>query len=155
PMDPFRAGDVVVYNRWAYSRSEPEPGQVVVYYLPMAAGMNVPAGGGHVGINVRSGVTIDRILAKPGAEVRWEDQQLFINNELSPLKPLNPGHLPRTMKFKVPDNRYLILPSTVEVRAPVNYAMQLPALWRDLSLIPREAIEGSAYLRLPLWRFSI
>jgi signal peptidase I len=151
PLDPFQAGDVVVYNRWSYARSEPKPGDVVVYNLPMAG---QTAGHGQVGVNVITGLSIDRILAKPGADVRWENNQLFINDEPSSLRPLNPAHLPGKLKVKVPDNRYLILPSTVNVRSPANYGTP-EILWRNLSLIPREYIEGSAYLRLPLWRLLV
>ena len=152
-MTPLEAGDIVLSNQWAYARTPPKPGDVVAYDLPTE--IRMPAQNNHIGINVRSGQSIDRILAGPGSKVRWENQQLYVDDEPSSLQPLNPTRLPSRLTFEVPENHYLVLPSTATVTLPANAV--LPAgFWQGLSYISPTHIHGSVYLRhYPLWRFWI
>jgi hypothetical protein len=152
-MTPFDEGDVVLSNQWAYSRTPPQLGDVVAYDLP--AGIAIPLQANHIGVNVRAGQAIDRILAGPGSKARWENQQLYVDGELSPLQPLNPTRLPSRLTLEVPENHYLVLPSTATVTLPAN--APLPSgFWQRLSYIPVNQIHGSVYLRhYPMWRFWI
>jgi hypothetical protein len=150
---PFADGDVVLVNQWAYLRSAPEPGDIVLYNT---AQVNLQLEGGQHGyIRVVEGQGIDRIIAGPGSLVQWQNGKLLVDGQPSPFSPLSPERLPARVRSKVPEDHYLILPSTVNVRNNTN--VQIPAsVWQAVSAVPRSQILGRVYVRThPLTRFWI
>jgi hypothetical protein len=146
---PLAPGDVLLSNRWAYWRSPPRPGDVVEYRLP-AARFN-PTGRGGPPIVLREDTGIDRILAGPGAKVRWDKGRLTVDGVPAAPRPLNPDRLPDRLEFDVPAGRYLILPTTAAFFGPQTP----PHVWRGMGLIPVEDIRGAVYLRhQPLSRWG-
>jgi hypothetical protein len=151
---PFQDGDVVLVNQWAYLRTEPVPGDVVLYNTQGHFGWSEPLRGEvHGYMRIHAGQGIDRIVAGPGSLVLWERGKLLVDGKPSSLQPLAPQNLPPRLKSRVPDEAYLILPSTVNVRANPN--VQVPdTVWQNLAAVPRSQIVGRAYLRkLPWNRF--
>jgi hypothetical protein len=147
---PFERFDVVLFNRWAFLRRPPRAGDVVLYRP--GTGRIIPA---DVTVQHRRELfleseCIDRVLGGPGDRVHWNDGRLSINGNAVPWTPLVPQRFPSELQLTVPQDRYLILPSTsrVDVRA-------VPAEeWVWLGCHPAEEILGVAYLRLkPLSRF--
>jgi signal peptidase I len=142
-MPPFVAGDVVLVNHMAYNRSQPEPGDVVLYQVPPQDIANV----GHAIYRV-AGDRIDRVIARAGQKVTFDQGKLLVDGEPSPWLPLNPQHVPDGLAIAVPENCYLILPSVDPFPHP------LP-VWQTISIVPRGQIGGRVYWRnQPLWRFG-
>jgi hypothetical protein len=148
-VGPFAEGDVVLVNQWAYLRSAPQPGNVVLYHFP---GLQVSAiAQRHAAMRIPAGEVIDRILAGPGDDVRLEGGRFIVNGVSSPWLPLNPAVLPDRLTTKVPANCYLVLPSTLPYR---DFQMNLAA-YEVAASIPAERIVGKVYLRSqPLWRLG-
>jgi hypothetical protein len=143
---PFEPGDVVLYNRSAYSRSAPEIGDVVLYRIPPQR-FTAPGPGRGPAIYDLRGERIDRVLAGPGQQVTWDNGQLWVDGQPSPWAPLNPQGLLPKLQLTVPAGHYLILPSTEALGYPVEVVTRM-------SCIPREEILGRVYLRhQPLWRW--
>jgi hypothetical protein len=149
-VPPFEEDDVVLENQWAFAFSRPRPGQVVVFQGP---GTRMPANPErHNAVVVPPGERIDRILAGPGSQVRWDKGQLTVNGEVVPWQPLNPSRLPPQIRFSVPPDHYLILPTTV----PYLTAQISSAEWERLGYIAARDIMGTAYVRYqPLSRFWV
>ncbi|HLJ96475.1 MAG TPA: S26 family signal peptidase [Gemmataceae bacterium] len=149
---PFEEGDVVLANQWAYLRSPPQPGDIVLYER---RGVNIPPRRGHVAIRLQNGQDIDRILAGPGSQVRWENGELYVDGRPSPFHPLNPLHVPTQIRLSVPEGHYCILPSTLSQTIPTGY--ELPAsVWGDLSIVRAGRIQGRVYWRhQPLSRMGL
>jgi hypothetical protein len=147
---PFQPGDAVLCNQWAYLRSAPKAGDVVRYQFPRA-GTTMTVRGIQGNVRTREGDGIDRILAAPGDEVRWEDGELVVNGQASPWKPLNPERVP-PLSLTVPPGCYLILPSV----APFFTSKTQLSLWKTFSLVPESHILGKVYVRhQPLWRLWV
>ncbi len=142
---PFEAGDVVLVNPSAYRRSDPQPGDVVHYRLsPQDARVAGP--GRYPGIYRLQGDRVDRILAQAGDKVTCGQGKLFVNGRPSPWLPINSRQLPDRLEITVPENCYLIFPST---------DLLPPAVWQIASIVPRGRISGRVYWRnQPLWRFG-
>jgi len=91
------------------------------------------------------------VLAMPGDHVRWDNGQLWVNNQLTELSPLNPARIPPGIEWNVPADHYLILPSTgaaIPTDAPIT-------IWQEVGLIPFSAIRGRVYFRTsPLSRWG-
>jgi len=142
---PFLPGDVVLTNPSAYLRSNPRVGDVVHYQLPpgrfpFRTETNYPA------VFVLQGTRIDRILAEGGQKVVCQDGKLTIDGQPSRWLPLNAERLPEKFEMIVPENSYLIFPSTLAAPAEALTVA---------SIIPRGQILGRAYWRnQPLWRFG-
>lgn len=138
---PFVYGDVVLYSPGIYWFRDPQPGDVVLYDQ---LGGNFPlAPPQHGYIRVDPGQRIDRILAGPGDRILWEDGQLTLNGQPSPLQPLNPRtRLPRFI-LDIPQGYYLILPTTGPGLPPQMTAENL----RGLVVVPLSSIHGRVYLR--------
>ncbi|MGA2500545.1 MAG: S26 family signal peptidase [Tepidisphaeraceae bacterium] len=144
-MGSIHDGDVVLVNRRSYRASEPQLGDVVLYDVPNYRF------GNQEGIYVEAGARLDRVLAGPGDDVRWQAGQLLVNEQPSALRPLNPGMLPDHLEFKVPPGHYLILPTTTPF---LTKGMPEP-VWTHLSYVPRGSILGHIFLRThPLWRMG-
>jgi hypothetical protein len=150
---PFQDGDVMLVNQWAYLRSDPVPGDVVLYNNANEVLDRVMTGGAHGWIRIHSGQGIDRIIAGPGSEVLWDGGKLLVDKRPSPFQPLAPQNLPPRLKSKVPEGAYLILPSTVNVRT--NPYVRVPdQIWQNLAVVSGPQIVGKVYLRThPLSRF--
>jgi signal peptidase I len=142
---PFEAGDVVLVNSSAYRSSDPQPGDVVHYRLPSRdARMAGPRG--YPTIYRVQGDRIDRILARAGDKVTCDQGRLLVNGQLSPWLPLSPQPFPDGLEITVPENCYLIFPSTAALP---------PEVWQIASVVPRAEIWGRVYWRnQPLWRFG-
>jgi hypothetical protein len=144
---PLEEGDVVLVNHLAYRRSRPRLGDVVLLHIES---MMFPAQGNRPAMAIPAGEIIDRVLAGPGDEVIWENQQLRVNGSPSDLLPLNPERLALRLKIRVPENHYLVLPTTV----PRLDRRATTAMLQSVSSVPAEQILGRAYLRhQPLWRW--
>jgi hypothetical protein len=149
---PFDEGDVVLVNQWAYWRSPPEVGQVVLYE---SGGATLPTRRAHTTIRIRAGQQIDRILAGPGSQVRWENGTLYVDGNPSPWRPLNATQLPAHLAISVPEGCYCILPSTMAASVPAGYEVPT-ALWESLSVVGAGRIQGVVYWRhQPLNRWGI
>ena len=142
-LPPFEAGDVVLVNHLAYNRSQPEPGDVVLYQVaPQDIG-----GTGHVIYRIE-GERVDRVIARGGQKVTCGQGKLLVDGEPSPWLPLNPQQLPDRLEITVPENCYLIIPSADP------FPRSLP-IWQTVSIVPRGKIWGRVYWRnQPLWRFG-
>jgi signal peptidase I len=148
---PIEPGDVYLVNRSAYAFSPPGPGDVVLYHSANAIDYPMP-GGGHGMIRIPAGVRIDRVLAGPGSDVRWENGQLFVNGVESPFRPLNPAVVRWTIAVHVPQDHYFIVPTTlphaVDARVPGEF-------WTTGTLVAAGNIEGKVFLRTqPFLRFG-
>ncbi|HEX2970886.1 MAG TPA: S26 family signal peptidase [Tepidisphaeraceae bacterium] len=151
-MPPLQAGDVLLVNNLAYrGTGRPQPGDVV-HYQSGNYQRRTPGPNGHGIINYYyQGPRIDRVIAGPGARVRWEAGWLTINGQRSVLRPLNPRMLPQRLEIEVPKDCYLIFATTTPNLGPTADA----ETWQALSCVPRENIQGRVYLRThPLSRFG-
>ncbi len=145
--EPFRAGDVILYSRWAYRNSPPRLGDVVFYEIP-AHQVQGRAGGYPALYNIQ-GPRIDRIVAGPGQGVECKSGEIWIDGRRSPWLPLNPQRMPSGLKLTVPDRHYLIFPTT----NPQQFEGIGGAGWSAVSLVPAGNVRGRVYLRnQPLWR---
>ena len=73
--------------------------------------------------------------------------KLLVDGQPSPWLPLNPQQLPDGLDITVPENCYLIFPSTDP--------HCLRTVWQIASIVPRGQIWGRVYWRnQPLWRFG-
>jgi signal peptidase I len=142
---PFEAGDVVLVNPSAYRRSDPRPGDVVHYRLP-AQDVRALGPGPYPRMYRLQGDRVDRILARAGDKVTCDRGKLLVNGQPSPWLPLNPQRLPAKLDITVPENGYLIFPSTDVLLFEVG---------QIASIVSREQIRGRVYWRnQPLWRFG-
>jgi hypothetical protein len=147
--EPLAEGDVLLLNRVAYRFSDPRPGDVVLYH---AEEFRIPARvAGPFPVVIAGRERIDRILAGPGARVRWAEGRLSVDGAESPLRPLNPAAAPRRFEAEVPAGHYLIFATTLpraDIGLPDDY-------WGRTSLVPARQIEGRVSLRTqPFSRFG-
>lgn len=142
PQRAFEPNDVVLVNHW----SRLVPGQVVLYALPRD--FRAPAGSHR--LEEFTGERIDRILAGPGATAYFRGGRLWVNGAVSQWRPLGSTPVPDTVLFTVPENSYLIVPSTL----PVGPAADALSTWQDMSYVPAALIRGRVYARAhPFSRF--
>jgi hypothetical protein len=101
---------------------------------------------------IAEGEIIDRVLAGPGDQARWEDGRLWVNGRPSDLLPLNPARITGPLKWSIPQGHYLILPS-----ASVAINANMPTeLWQHVAVISGNDIIGRVYFRsspLSRWGF--
>jgi signal peptidase I len=143
---PFEAGDVLLVNPSAYRHSDPQPGDVVQYHLYRAQDVRTQGPGGYPAIYRLQGDRVDRILARAGQRVTCRGGKLLIDGQPSAWLPLGQQFLPDKLDLTVPENCYLIFPSTVPPPLPI---------WEIASIVPRGEIVGRVYWRnQPLWRFG-
>ncbi len=149
---PFKQLDVVLVNHWAFALTAPRRGDVVVF-SPVninrvrAADFQL----GHIRYAFEENQLIDRLIGRPGDQVVWDQGTLAVNGTTVSWRPLLSERLPKHLEIAVPDDRFLIWPTT---SAGAN-AGSLP-FWKEGSLIPRGDILGGAYLRsspLSRWWF--
>jgi signal peptidase I len=145
---PFAAGDVLLMNPRAYVSAAPRPGDVVMF-RQSAQQTRLPGMG--PAFVIREGQVIDRVLAEPGDEVKWEQGRLWVNGQESPLRPLNAAIVPDHLTWTVPEGHYLVLPtSSVAMNNRIT-----PPVWQTLGLVPADAIESRVFLRTqPLSRWG-
>jgi hypothetical protein len=142
---PFAAGDVLLVNSYAYRWSDPQPGDVVHYRLP-AQDVQGRLPDGHAAVYRLQGDRIDRILAKAGQKVTCSQGELLVDGQPSPWLPLGSQPLPDALDITVPEDSYLIFPSTGPLPLTV---------WQIASIVHRGQISGRVYWRnQPLWRFG-
>jgi len=143
---PFQRLDVVLVNHWAYALSAPRRGDVVLF-SPINT---TRVATGFQAINYRlafeENQLIDRLVGLPGDRVVWDGGQLSVNNgKAVSWKPLLSERLPEHLDITVPNDRYLILPTTSVGAIRFGGA---ESFWKSASLIPRNDILGGVYLRL-------
>ena len=141
---PFERLDVLVFNRWAFSRRLPRPGDVVLFHPgelpPIPSEMSIP----HTRWMLRENECVDRVLGGPGDHVVWRSGKLTVNGTAVNWAPLIASKLPEELVFDVPRGFYLILPTTA-----IGVTGGFPAIaWQPFSLHRAEEIEGRVYLRL-------
>jgi hypothetical protein len=150
---PFERGDVLIYNRWAYTVGTPEPGDVVVYRVPNRPnGIRIPSAGTREATFLRlNGERIDRILAGPNSTLQLQDGKLLINGQSSGYLPLDVSRLPLSLTLSIPENHYAILLTT-----DAYMGADTPATaWQQFCVVPSENIVGRVYLRnYPFSRLS-
>jgi hypothetical protein len=143
-LHPFREGDVLLVNHAAFARSEPSPGQIVLFTPP-----EYRVGGGNHAMTIYTGPRIDRILAGPGDRVSWSKRRLTVNGRLTTLEPLNLSAMPLKFELTVPAGSYLIVPTTTPRVARSTDLV-------DMALIRREEISGTVYLQTqPMSRLKV
>ncbi len=144
----FRQSDVVLINEWAFLLREPRPGDVVLYETNFANDIQVGAAY-HVRFMLRENEAVERVVGGPGDHVLWDHGVFTINDSPVAWTPLLPQGLPAHLEITVPENSYLILPST----SLASNGDGSSEAWKARGLVSREQIEGMAYLRLqPLSR---
>jgi signal peptidase I len=144
----FRRSDVVLVNEWAFWSREPRPGDVVLYETNFTPNIQVGSAF-HVQFMLRENETIERVVGGPGDHILWDHGTLTINDSPVDWTPLLPQRLPARLEIVVPENSYLILPST----SLASNGDGSSEAWKARGLVRREQIEGMAYLRLqPLSR---
>jgi hypothetical protein len=144
-VPPFERLDVVLFNRWAFAWRPPRPGDVVLFLPAIEA--TVPLRDqpvGHTRWMFRENECVDRVLGRPGDHVRWEDGKLSINGVAVSWTPLVPAKLPGELEITVPDDRYLILPTT----SLATNAGVPASEWERLGCRSAGEILGRVYLRL-------
>jgi len=143
--EPFAPGDVVLFRPGAYAGAAPQPGNLVLYRAP---DLRRPANpiAGHAAAYLFRGQWIDRVIAGPGSRVRWESGKLWVNDEPSELRPLNPARMPDRLEFTVPAGCYCIFPTTDPFVAPAD----------GNCAVPQGLILGRAVVRnYPPWRIWV
>jgi signal peptidase I len=144
----FRQSDVVLINEWAFLLREPRPGDVVLYETNFVTGVHV-GGAFNARFVLGENETIERVVGGPGDHVLWDHGSLTINDSPVAWTPLLHQRLPDRLEITVPENSYLILPSTSQASTGDGSSQA----WKARGLVSRERIEGMAYLRLqPLSR---
>lgn len=139
--EPLKMNDVLLHNRWAYLRSSPQVGDVVLYrneHYPLISRPGLM----HTVFRFQ-GNHIDRIVAGPGDRVVLKQGQLAVNGIPATRLPLNPDRLPETLEVTVPRQSYAIFP-TASPRPDTALTIQQ---WQTLCIIPITSIEGTVYLR--------
>jgi hypothetical protein len=131
---PFNTGDVVLVNQWAYLRSPPRTGDVVLYEMHRVTWQQGTY------YFMHGGPRIDRVLAVAGDQVRWQDGRLWVNDAESGVRPLHPVARSEAVVLTVPEGSCLILPSA---DGPVMAQDQ----WEKLIIVPHERIDGRVYWR--------
>ncbi len=147
---PFAAGDAFLYYPSAYLWSEPAPGDVVLFRVP-AQQVQTRTPRGYNAVYRVDGEYIDRVLAGPGQDVKWDGGALWVDGQPSPRLPLNPAGVGVSLQVTVPEGYYFVLPSTQPQGAPM-----FPAeVWTSMGLVPRGSLLGRVFLRhQPLTRWS-
>jgi signal peptidase I len=146
---PFDRSDIVLYNRWAYARRPPRPGDVVL--VRSNSGPLVPQESDrpHVRRYLRENEYIDRLLGGPGDRVVWDSGTLAVNGTAVPWGPLIPSKLPKHLEITVPNGSYLVLPTSSLTTSAESPAQQ----WENRGFCTIDDILGGVYLRLhPLSR---
>ena len=149
PIGPFARGDVVLVNSGIYRWRQPAPGDVVLYeVVPFRIpGRTVR---GQNAVLAVEGERIERILAGAGQTLEIKDGELTIDGQKVAYSALNPTALPAKLKVEVPENSYLILPTT---SLAGHFDLQ-PSDWHALSVVPADEVIGKVWLRHhPFWRF--
>jgi hypothetical protein len=139
----FHQSDLVLINEWAFLMREPQPGDIVLYEPDFVTGVQV-GGAFHTRYMLRENQAIERIVGGPGDHVLWDHGALTINDSPVAWTPLSPQRLPARLEIVVPAYNYLILPSTSQA----SIGDGSPDAWKARSLVRREQIVGTAYLRL-------
>ena len=143
----FHRSDVVLINEWAFQLRAPRPGDIVLYEAGNAP--SIPAGAEGRWLRVLENEAVERIVGGPGDHVVWDHGSLTINGSPVAWTPLLPRNVPSRLEIEVPENSYLILPSTSQ--AVVGDGSS--EAWKARGLVRREQIQGTAYIRLqPLSR---
>jgi signal peptidase I len=142
----FRRFDVVLINHWAFALTSPRRGDVV-QFRPTFLIRRGPAIQTvlHVRLLYEENELIDRIVGLPGDRVVWEAGTLSVNGAPVSWRPLIPERLPPHLDVNVPEDRYLILPTT---SFSAEHAAGSESFWKVASLVPREDILGGAFLRV-------
>ncbi len=143
---PLQAGDVFLYRPGRAVNT----GDVVLYEIPRA---QVPTrtATGYAAVYRVQGEYVDRIIARAGQAIVWEDGRLYVDGQRAPFQPLHPDTVTTDLRFTVPQGYYGILPSTQPQDAPPFP----PDIWQALSLVRPSQIRGRVVLRQwPLWRWG-
>jgi signal peptidase I len=153
PMPPFQAGDVVLENPSAYRWSDPQPGQVVHY---MAGARNARGTFVFPAVYHVPGDRFDRVIARGGQVVTTENGRVLVDGQPSPWLPLNPALMPNGIHVTVPEQCYLIFPTTNPVIPGIAAIPQANLdAWQNNGIVSRAQIRARVYLQLhPLWRFG-
>ncbi|HEX4144636.1 MAG TPA: hypothetical protein VHY91_14110 [Pirellulales bacterium] len=141
---PFAARDVVLFRPGAYADRAPQPGDVVVY---SSQGRAQPTTilGWRAAVQI-NGDWVDRVIAGPGSHVVWESGQLWVDDQLSDLRPLNPERMPQRLELTVPEQSFAIFPTTHPYFSPAA----------ETSVVNRGRILGLAIARnYPPWRIWV
>jgi hypothetical protein len=142
---PFRRFDVILINRWAFVMTAPRRGDVVQFRPTTLIRRGPAIQALHMRLVYEEDNLIDRIVGLPGDRVVWDARKLSVNGAPVLWTPLLPERLPRHLDIAVPDDRYLILPTTA---TGALHAGGSESFWKSTGLIPREDILGGAFLRV-------
>ena len=131
-------GDSILYTQTG-EEFQPQTGQVVLY---MAPEITYQAGGNGYGPanNRLFGNMFDRVLAVAGQTVTWKNGQLFVDDQLSSLKPVvSLRNKPPDTTFVVPNGYCHIVPAVAfqQLNMPTN-----PTDWQSITTVPNHSIYG-------------
>lgn len=141
-------GDVLLINRRLVSQMIAQPGDVVLYDMSDIA---VP------GYVIR-GKWMERVLARGPCRVEYSMQQLKVDGQPVPYRPLG-GQIPEGLDMWIADGNVLIVPPIFFMRAnqgvPVQQLIQLGSLFDRMAVVPNQRIRGRAVWRTwPLNRWG-
>lgn len=145
PAGPFATGDVLLFNRWAYSVGAPKPGDVVVYDVPSRPnGVRIPWAASREAAYLHLfGERIERIVAGPNSHLQVQDGKLLIDDQPSKYLPLRVDRLPLSLSLSIPEGHYAILLTTDDNMTPDTPA----AAWQQFCIVPTKNIVGRVYFR--------
>ena len=142
----FAGGDVLWYNRSA----DIVPGDLVYYRVPPTE-VRGRMENGYAANFIFRDAWINRVVATEGQQVSWEGGAMLVDGNPVPWPIGTRFETSNFSPFTVPPGVVLIppdglLPGSLDLRTEV---------WRQLSLVPRQDVYGSVFLRTaPLSRFS-
>jgi signal peptidase I len=142
---PFERSDVVLVNDWAYALRSPRRGDVVLFSPINTTRVVTGFQALFFRVAFEENQLIDRLVGLPGDRVVWDGGRLSVNGKAVSWKPLLSERLPEHLDITVPNDRYLILPTTSVGAIRAGGA---ESFWKFASLIPRNDILGGVYLRL-------
>lgn len=144
---PLQAGDVLLVRPFSSGRSTPRAGDVVQYQIASQRVMgHTPAG--IAAAYLIQGARIDRVLAGPGQVISWDDGQLTVDGQRSPLRPLNPAGASLSLGVTLPPDSWFILPSTDVVTGQFQPTRENWEMW---SIVRTPQIEGRVIWRSWPW----
>jgi hypothetical protein len=139
--EPFAPSDVVLYRQNAYAGAAPQPGDLVLFSNSSSTLGRTEQG--HQARFQTDGQWVDRVIAGPGSRVRWESGALWVDDQASELRPLNPARMPQRLELTVPAGSYCVFPTTDPFIGPAE----------GTCFVPRGRIMGRAIARnYPPWR---
>ena len=157
----FERLDLVYVDKLNYYFRDPRVGEIV-YYNPDKFIVEIPGGLESTRIVVHEKQTFERVMGAPGDLIERKDGKFFRNGNPMPpwMKPMLPDNVFEDMKFKVPEDKWLVIYShsprdefieMLDIGAarpsgvpPLNAPGIILEGWEDACLVDKDQIIGVA-----------